>query len=240
MKNSLNINTSILCACSVVTPSAGGDVLFIFMKELIPRTSGVYKIYFLSSTKVYVGSTKNLYKRRATHFGRLKTGKSTSPKLQLAFNQYGEKEFQFEVLELCDLSVIWEKEKFYIDKYNSIEDGYNTSSSTRYPMLGHAHTEESKAKISKSNIGNHGRSGFKLTDEHKRMIGLGNTGKHTSRNVGAKQACAKLNDETAKRVKILLKEGNLSQAKIGAIFGICQQTVNMIKRGLKWKHITVE
>jgi len=34
MKNSLNINTPISRSCSLVTPFAGGGVLFIFMKEI--------------------------------------------------------------------------------------------------------------------------------------------------------------------------------------------------------------
>jgi group I intron endonuclease len=64
--------------------------------------SGVYQISFEQSDKKYIGSTMNLNRRRIRHLASLRHGAHGSTSLQKAFNEYGEKSFDFKVLLLCD------------------------------------------------------------------------------------------------------------------------------------------
>jgi hypothetical protein len=41
--------------------------------------------------------------------------------------KFGIENFSFEVVEECELTELNDKEKFYIEKYNAIADGYNMS-----------------------------------------------------------------------------------------------------------------
>lgn len=57
--------------------------------------SGIYKIENVVDGKKYVGSSKNLNKRRATHWRSLRNNKHHNEYLQRAFNLYGEDNFKF-------------------------------------------------------------------------------------------------------------------------------------------------
>ena len=47
--------------------------------------------------------------------------------LYRAIRKHGEKNFYIEELEICEVEDLNEKERYYIQKYNSIEEGYNTA-----------------------------------------------------------------------------------------------------------------
>ena len=81
----------------------------------------IYKITNKINGKVYIGKDE---KSKANYYG---SGKN----IKAAIKKYGAENFQKEVLEDCisDKIVLQEKEKFWIEKYNSIdpEVGYNIS-----------------------------------------------------------------------------------------------------------------
>lgn len=87
--------------------------------------SGVYKIENIHTNEVYIGSTSNMTKRWGIHLNRLRRNEHHSQKLQQAFNEYGVEAFTFSVIEVCSKKESLKREKFYIEQYNSIEDGYN-------------------------------------------------------------------------------------------------------------------
>lgn len=66
----------------------------------VPHAPGIYRIVCISTNKFYLGSAINLYKRQCHHFRELRHNIHHNPKLQSAFNKYGEQAFTFEVLEL--------------------------------------------------------------------------------------------------------------------------------------------
>lgn len=82
--------------------------------------SGVYKITNLITNKSYIGVSKHIEQRWKEH----KTGRG-SKKLYEDFLLYGLKNFSFEILELCDENIMYEKEPIWIEYYNSYYDGYN-------------------------------------------------------------------------------------------------------------------
>ena len=91
---------------------------------------GIYKITNLINGKVYIGQSINIEKRIKEHFYKAKCFGETSynSALHQAIRKYGEENFSWEILEECSIDEIDDKERFYIEQYNSITpDGYNIS-----------------------------------------------------------------------------------------------------------------
>lgn len=81
---------------------------------------GIYKITNLINQKVYIGQSINIEKRWQDHCATV-----DNCAIHRAIQKYGKENFVFEILEECDLSMLNEKEIYYIEKYNSYYDGYN-------------------------------------------------------------------------------------------------------------------
>ena len=151
---------------------------------------GVYQITNVVSGKVYIGSAINVTSRWSDHLKNLRGGRHHSPKLQHAWNKYGEGNFILEVLEkVTDENMLIAREQYWLDTKQSYDDlyGYNICR-TAGNRLGMSHTEETKALISKKKKGvkvdpveaerlTTLRTGMKNSDEHNQKISLGNSGK---------------------------------------------------------------
>ena len=85
--------------------------------------SGIYVIRNIVNDKVYIGKAKDLSSRKSSHFSQLNSGKHSNKKLQSEYNLYGKNIFAFEVLEITD--DLKNRESYYVNKFNSIENGYN-------------------------------------------------------------------------------------------------------------------
>lgn len=91
--------------------------------------SGIYKINFPNG-KCYIGQAQNIEKRIKEHNQRAKKGSHGTKMIQLcekAIQKYGEIQ-EFEILECVkDLSLLDEREKYWIEYYDSAnkEKGYN-------------------------------------------------------------------------------------------------------------------
>lgn len=113
------------------------------------NNSGVYQIRNRVNGKVYVGSSANMRKRRNTHFSDLRRGIHSNTHLQRAFNKYGEDSFIFEVLEICSVEDLEERETWWIRSKNANNREYGYNSRLRVDSnRGFRHTEETKRKIS--------------------------------------------------------------------------------------------
>ena len=87
---------------------------------------GIYKIENKHNGMVYIGKSKNIMQRWATHEQALSKHNHHSAKLQNDYDKYGGIEaFDFSIVETCAASELTELEKFYIEKYDSINSGYN-------------------------------------------------------------------------------------------------------------------
>jgi group I intron endonuclease len=109
---------------------------------------GIYCIRNLFNNKVYIGKSKNIYKRIHQHLYALKNNKKDeNPYLQNAWNKYGEDAFEYFVLEFLELNevLVAERELFWIKIYNSLETGYNLRSDSDSKMITH---EKTSKKIS--------------------------------------------------------------------------------------------
>ncbi len=140
------------------------------------KKNGIYKITNINNGKIYIGSSFCLggFNRRwIVHKSQLNKGRHHNSHLQSAWNKYGNELFKFEIIEIVeDSEIIFIREQYYIDYYQSFDDklGYNLSKRCVAPMLGLKHTEEAKKKIGLASIGNKYALGFKHSDETKKKM----------------------------------------------------------------------
>jgi group I intron endonuclease len=89
--------------------------------------SGVYKITNVKNGKFYIGSAKDIDRRWWEHKNDLKKNKHINPKLQHAWDFYGETNFDFIILENADETVLVQREQFYLDMFKPYmrDIGYN-------------------------------------------------------------------------------------------------------------------
>lgn len=126
--------------------------------------SGVYKIVHRESGKCYVGSSYMIQRRWNRHVRELNSGKHPNVRLQNAWSKYGENSFDFLVIEHAPESMVVQREQYWMDCLNAVQDGYNIapiaaslggiipSAETREKMAkakrGVPRSAETKAKIS--------------------------------------------------------------------------------------------
>jgi group I intron endonuclease len=99
------------------------------------RILGVYRITNLVNGKNYIGISKSIYKRWEYHRYRLKKGIHDNIHLQSAWNKYGKENFEFKIIEECQVDSLQEREDYWINFFNSIhrEKGYNRLLSGKVP-----------------------------------------------------------------------------------------------------------
>lgn len=91
----------------------------------------IYKITSIDTGKVYIGQTIRGIKARFGQHVAMANSKYISPKegsIQEAIRQYGADRFTVEILENCDNELLSEREKHYINLYDSYNKGYNMNS----------------------------------------------------------------------------------------------------------------
>lgn len=126
--------------------------------------SGVYQIRNTVNGKLYVGSAaKGFTPRWTKHRSDLRNGSHHSPKLQRAWNKYGEESFVFEVIVRCAPEECIREEQRVLDETRSYDKhrGYNICR-VAGSFLGMKLPEEAKAKISKA------LTGRKVSEETRR------------------------------------------------------------------------
>lgn len=103
------------------------------------KICGIYKISFLTTSKVYIGQSTDIYRRIAEHWLsanatednlNLKTQRDYMLPIHRAIRKYGRGNTCLEILERCSREELNEREKYWIKKYNSDNEnkGYNLSS----------------------------------------------------------------------------------------------------------------
>lgn len=179
---------------------------------------GIYIITNTINNKVYIGRSKDIDSRFSSHKCNLRNNNHINEHLQRAWNKYGEENFKFEILELCNtVEDTYSKEIFYIEKYNSTnrDNGYNLS------LGGEGAgewSEESRIKLSISKRFNNTR----LKWEDVRRIKLA-------------MYCNMDRREISKMFNISLKA--LTQISIGASFCYINEELNESIHNLKEKMI---
>jgi group I intron endonuclease len=133
---------------------------------------GIYKITNPNG-RVYVGASKDIDKRWSVDYKYACNVKSQK-KLYRSFNKYGIDAHVFEVVEECDVDILFEREIFWIEYYNSFEKGLNlTKGGENPPIQNKPKSAEHIQKIRKSRL----ERGYKHSEEtieniRKAIIGI--------------------------------------------------------------------
>lgn len=86
--------------------------------------SGIYKITNLKNNLVYIGQSINIHERWKYYYRK----DVSNPELKEDIDNLGLEYFKFEIIEPCTLEELDEKEKYWINYYDSYNNGYNNTS----------------------------------------------------------------------------------------------------------------
>lgn len=150
------------------------------MQQII-HMKAIYAIRHIESGRSYVGSAVLLSRRWKYHKNRLRRNQHHSSYFQNAWNLYGEEAFEWVVLENLDekckdlseqqtLSVIAERENFWVEHYRGTSGVYNLRDVAE-SNLGIKYSEESRKKMGEWQVGK------KLSVETKQKISEAHKGK---------------------------------------------------------------
>lgn len=117
---------------------------------------GIYRYVNKQNGKSYIGQSSDLHHRHNEHLSSLRRGVDGCKLLQRAWDKYGESNFDYEVICICDIEELDALEIKYITEFDSYHNGYNC------------------------NKGGSGNSGFKHSDKTKKRIGLSLQGRTLS------------------------------------------------------------
>lgn len=146
--------------------------------------SGIYQIFNVLTGMFYIGSAVDFNRRFKRHKRLLNTNKHPNAHLQAAWNRYGERAFEFKIIQyLENLSLLVPVEQKWLDFTKSHERhiGYNICkiADSRTGIL---HSEDTKLKIAATN------KGRVKTKEHQAKITAAITGKKRAPEVGKAQS----------------------------------------------------
>lgn len=144
------------------------------MNNNIEKTSGIYAFKNLTTNEYYIGQATNMRGRTFKHLGLLNKGEHYNKHLQNSWNKYGEKNFELFIVEKCDISLLNEKEIYFINFYDSLNNGFNQTVGGD-GIKNYHHTEEAKKKISEAS------KGQKLSSKHKEALLKAITGREKSK-----------------------------------------------------------
>jgi len=138
------------------------------------------------SGKCYVGqTTRSLIQRKKEHWKSAKFGLDTT--FSCALRKYGVDNFLWEVLEEVENSLLNEREVYFIKRFSSFGEGYNSTTGGNSgactdaqkvkiskSLTGKKHSQATKEKMSQAHKKRHKRS--PMTEETKRKIAASQIG----------------------------------------------------------------
>jgi hypothetical protein len=152
---------------------------FAYSGYFIMAISGIYKITS-PTLRVYIGQSINI-ERRFKYYKRINCKNQT--KLFYSLEKYGFDNHSFDIVEYCDIKILNERERYWQDFYNVLENGLNcvltNSRDKKFKFSkeslekiiksakGRKHSEETKLKISKA-FKNHSEETIKKISESHR------------------------------------------------------------------------
>lgn len=225
----------------------------------------IYKATNIFNGKIYIGqTTQKMSDRKTDH--KLKAIKHNSQNyFHRAIRKYGIDNFNWEIIDTAkDRDELNEKEKYWIEYYNSINYniGYNSKTGGNQPKFndeikikiglsgkGKKRSEEFKEnlRINMSGKGNH-FFGKKHTEETKEKISKsrkGVKGNYTPESLaktikkGSSNGMSKVNEETVVKIKIDIKN-NMRNRDITKKYNISKSLLCGIKHNITWKHIKID
>lgn len=85
---------------------------------------GIYCIENKINHKKYIGQSIHIHRRWSEHKYALNHNIHDNDYLQKSWNKYGLDNFEFRIIEICDIDVLDKKEDYYISLYNTFDKNY--------------------------------------------------------------------------------------------------------------------
>lgn len=191
---------------------------------------GIYIIKNNIDDRVYIGSAKDFYNRLISHKNSLKSDYSGCKKLKHFSDKYGLDCLSIELIEFNNKTrdELYEIEKEYIIKYNSVENGLNCSYETKVPQV--PFTEERRR-----NIGAKSKGRYFSPETRKRMSEL-SIGVHAGEN---NHNLAKLNNNEVILIKKMLLLNHTVVDIVKLFPHVKEKTIYNIKQNNRWNSIIV-
>lgn len=211
---------------------------------------GIYGIKNLINDKIYVGKTgMNFGDRWDNHKALLRNNNHDNKHLQNAWNKYGEENFEFVVLEDCNIDELNDKEIYWIKYYRESGLAYNIhDGGDGGNNLGKHLSEETKRKIGEKNRIN--MLGKVFSDETKEKMKFSHLGKKYKpmseegrKNLSEAQQRYFLNNpkKLTKEDVIKIREEriqeNTTYSDLAKKYNVTSQCISDICNYKRWKNI---
>ena len=109
---------------------------------------GIYKITNLLNQKSYIGKSNDIDRRWAQHKSPYEWSRQPDSSLYLTFQKYGLDNFKFEIIEECKVEELGEKEKYWVEYYDTFYNGYNQTAGGE----GNNYDSHPKHKLTKQDV----------------------------------------------------------------------------------------
>jgi group I intron endonuclease len=207
------------------------DFVEVELYQIEAGLAVIYKAVNDLNYDCYIGHTaKPFYHRINGHVADLRANRHHSSIFQRAWNKYGEKNFSFVVLELCEIEERLEREQYWIDRSNS---KYNIAK-VAGTSLGTKRSEETRRKLVESHLGKKRN----LTKEQRRQISLKLKGNKYA-GVGEDNSGSKLTESAVRYCRKICIPGSrkLGYAALARRFKVEGGTMWHAINKNTWKHV---
>jgi group I intron endonuclease len=191
----------------------------------------IYKITNLINEKEYIGCTINpINKRFEEHIYRcLKTDSTT--KFCNSIRKYGVENFNIEIIEECNVSNIYEREKFYITEFRTYDNGLNSTFGGE-GCLGYVHSPEIRKKISENTKNGNSHRG----KTYEELYGDKADEEREKRRLSVKKGWGLISKEEKEKRVSKINETIQKNSKYGV--ELIKEIKNKFKEGFKIKEIS--
>lgn len=172
----------------------------------------IYKVVSIKTGNLYIGGTVNYGNRRRMHIHHLRKNKHSSVVMQSEFNMYGENNFLFDIIEICDKGNLINREQFYIDTLNPSMNLCKIAGSPK----GFKHSNEFRIKRRLLALGNTNKRGKSLSE--KQILGMS----------GENHYNCKLSHVQVNEIREKYIPRKYSSYKLAKEYGVCRQQINRI------------
>jgi len=192
--------------------------------------SKIYKITNKKNDLIYIGCTINSLKRRFhEHLYRcFKTDYKS--KLYNSIKKYGQENFTIELIEECDLNVIYETEKKYIKQYDSYNNGLNSTFGGE-GCLGYIHSPDIRVKISEAVKNGNSHKG----KTYKELYGDNADEEKEKRRLSVEKGWESMSDEDKNKRVSKIKDSARKNSKYGV--DLIKKIKQKINEGVKVKQL---
>lgn len=222
---------------------------------------GVYMFENKINHHKYIGASKHIEKRYKEHLRDMENNTQKQKTLYKAFKKYGLDNFEFSIIEECLPGDRFKREKYWIDYYNTYEDGYNETrggegldGAPKAKGDNHPNSVISEATAKKiiSELATTRLPFSEIAKKYSCSVDIVkdiNGGKtHTylhnygtnireKNSIKRNSSFEKLSIEEVYQIIHLLGTTSLNYTQIGKMFSVSQQTISRINNCQTWKEL---